>query len=136
MNKSGYFGPALLETLHHQFGHRYSSTILVASEQKVCTDTITMMAPEYFCDHCIESLPPKPSRVNEHTDNATTLPSPSNLHIHPEQGNDGRDHNQDTDEAQISGFQDLNLNFPEYHTQEGCKRPEDSTLQMIQTINK
>jgi hypothetical protein len=35
----------------------------------------------------------------------------------------------DTDEIQLSGFQDLNLNFPEYHTQEGCKPPEDTTAE-------
>jgi hypothetical protein len=41
------------------------------------------------------------------------------------------DHTQDVDEAQLSGFRDFNLNFQKYHTQEGCKPPEDATTSLF-----
>jgi hypothetical protein len=74
-----------------------------------------------FALRAIKSLPPKPTSVQEYTGDANTLPTPNNLPNHPKEGNGEPEHTQDSDETQFSGFQDLNLNFPEYQTQEGCK---------------
>jgi hypothetical protein len=76
----------------------------------------------------IKSLPPKPSSIKEHTHtgDATTLPNPTST-LPTNLNRSMITLTQDTDETQLSGFQVLNLNFTENHTQEGCKPSEDST---------
>jgi hypothetical protein len=74
-----------------------------------------------------KSLPPRPNSVREHTDDDTTLPGPSAIPTHPKKGNDELAHTQDTDKTKLSGFQEFNINFPEYHTREGYQPLEDVT---------
>ena len=70
-------------------------------------------------------LPPKPNSIQEHTGDATTLPTTPDLPTHPEEGNDDPDQIQDTEDTQLSGHNDLNIKFPPYHTEEGCKQESD-----------
>jgi hypothetical protein len=58
-----------------------------------------------------KSLPAKPNSLHEHTSDAKTLPTTHTLPTHPEEGNDDPDQVQDTEETQLPGRNDLNINF-------------------------
>jgi hypothetical protein len=60
----------------------------------------------------IKSLPTKPNSVQEDTGDDTTLLGTSSIPTRPEEVNADHDDTQDNDETQLSGLQDLNLNFP------------------------
>jgi hypothetical protein len=66
-----------------------------------------------------KSLPPKPTILPEHTGVATTLLITPDLPTYPDEGNDDPDTVQYTEETQLSGHNDLNIKFPQYHTEEG-----------------
>jgi hypothetical protein len=44
--------PVPLDTLHRQFGHRHSNTIMCALEHILWADAIATIAPESLCDSC------------------------------------------------------------------------------------
>jgi hypothetical protein len=63
--------------------------------------------------------------AHERIGGATTLYVISHLPTHPKEGSDAPGNSLDTEETQLSEHQDLNIKFPEQHTEERCKPPEN-----------